>query len=104
MFITDLGSEAYQNIYDLIELDNQLMLNTVVDKSLPLTITREVEPRVDAILNLREMIDNEIATWLKLVAKQEGGRKDVDRIDAGFDNLLSERGTLDAALNTEVTS
>lgn len=98
MFITDLGSEAYQSIYDRLELDKELMKNTRVDKDAPLTIRRVESPRVDAILELRELIDQEIVTWLKLVADQEGGRHDVEKIDAAFNNKLSQRGTMKKAL------
>lgn len=98
MFITDLGSEAYQSIYDRLQLDEELMKNTRVDKDAPLTIRRVESPRVDAILELRELIDQEIVTWLKLVADQEGGRHDVEKIDAAFKNKLSRRGTLQKAL------
>lgn len=98
MFITDLGSEAYQSIYDRLQLDEELMKNTRVDKDAPLTIRRVESPRVNAILELRELIDQEIVTWLKLVADQEGGRHDVDKIDAAFSNKLSQRGTMKKAL------
>lgn len=100
MFITDLGSEAYQSIYDRLQLDEELMKNTRVDKDAPLTIRRVESPRVDAILELRELIDQEIFTWLKLVADQEGGRHDVEKIDAAFNKKLSQRGTLQKALES----
>lgn len=100
-FITDMGSEAYQSIFDLLELDKQLMQNTTMDKSLPLTIRRFSEPRINAILELRVNIEDEIISWIQLVSTQEGGVKDVTKLDEAFDHTLSQRGLIDVSLSSE---
>lgn len=101
-FKTDMGSEAYQELFSLIELDNKLMESTTIDKNLPLTVSRFSEQRVDGILELRESIENEIVSWLGLVIDQERGREDADKLNSMFNNKLSDNGTLHTALEGRI--
>lgn len=72
-----------------------------MDKSLPLTIRRFSEPRINAILELRVNIEDEIISWIQLVSTQEGGVKDVTKLDEAFDHTLSQRGLIDVSLSSE---
>ena len=101
-FKTDMGSLAYEKIYDLFELDEGLMNIGMKRTSDEPSEVRKVAPnRVNTTMDIREYIEDEIVGWLKAVKKQESGTNDIKLLDRLFHNKLSQRGMLQQVLPQE---
>ncbi len=98
-FKTDMGSLAYEKIYDLLELDEGLMnIGMKRTKDEPSEVRRVAPNRVNTTMDMREYIEDEIVGWLKAVRKQESGTNDIKMLNNLFHNKLSQRGILQQAL------
>ena len=105
-FKTDMGSLAYEKIYDLLELDDALThIGMKRTKDEPSEVRKIAPSRVNTTMDIREYIEDEIVGWLKAVKKQESGTNDITLLNELFNNKLSQRGILQQALplTTETT-
>lgn len=98
MFATDMGSLAYQNIYDLMEIDKSLMFQSDTKiKDMPSGVSKLHPHLMDKLMDARETVNDVITQWLVAVIIQERGTKDIENIDNKMNNILTKRGIIDDA-------
>ena len=98
MFRTDMGSQAFQEVYDLINIDKALLWSSDLKaKDMPVAPRKTYPEVIDSLMNTREQINDLITRWLAAVIIQERGMHDVNKIDSHFHHILSERGILEDA-------
>lgn len=99
MFKTDMGSLAFQNIYDLIAIDKALIYVPETDrKDMPNAVGEIFPDMMDSFMDIRETINEVIVRWLIAVINQERDTDDVREIDRMLDGVLGGRGVIDEAI------
>lgn len=99
MLKTDMGSQAFEMIYDLMELDKNLMgIGMHNDKKNDPSAVRKLAPNmVESTMDMREKIEDMMVAWLVSVIAQERGENDIDEINRLTNNVLSDRGVIKRA-------
>lgn len=99
MFKTDMGSLAFQNIYDLVTIDKSLIYVPETDrKDMPNAVGDIFPDMMDSFMDIRETINEVIVRWLIAVINQERDTEDVREIDRMLDGVLGGRGVIDEAI------
>lgn len=100
-FISQMGSQAYQVIYDLLESSKNVMHCYVLPSYIEEPVhVRELKNRqLDTKMDLLQSIEDTIVAWLIDVAIQERGMHDVFALDNHFDKRLSRQGLVEQAYN-----
>lgn len=105
-FNTDLGSLAFQNVYDLLHIDKSLCYQCDTKLADMPTAVRSRFPHLqDNMMEMRQEINNLIIAWMLSVSERENGElHDVHYMDYLLGNILSDRGLiadLEAILEVE---
>lgn len=100
MYRCDIGSTAQEHIYDLLEFDKIAQTTGMYSHAkVEPTAVRDISPQLqEATMTLRECIEDKICAWLVDTIAQERGEHDVYKLNSFFNNVLSERGILDTAI------
>lgn len=98
-FITQLGSESYAQIYDYLELyDNLAKVGMRSSKDDPSEVRALKDKRYDAVGEALIILEDMIVGWLEAVAKQERGLHDIYSLNNKYNNKLVERGIISRVL------
>ena len=100
-FTTDMGSLAYQNIYDLLELQENLRYSPDTPlKDMPISVRENHENLIDSLIDSSDNIDDQIVNWLASTIIQSKNLEDVSYIDELLDGWLKGAGFIDRAIET----
>lgn len=98
-FITQLGSEAFARVYDLLHLyDDVRDTGLYFTKDDPSEVRALKDKRLKTMGDALELIEDALVGWLEAVAKQERGLHDVFSLNKRYDNKLEERGIIDRVI------
>lgn len=96
MFKTEMGSNTYQKLFDLVELDKQLQDNWMkAHKDDPALVQENFSDFVEVVMTMREKLEDQMVYHLASLANQERKGHDVRKIDDMMENIFSQRGILD---------
>lgn len=97
-FTTDMGSLAYQNVYDLLELDEKLKYSPDIKiKEMPIAVRQNHDNLIDSLIDLSEVIHQQVVNWLTSTIMQARDLEDVDYADELLGGKLTEFGLLGRA-------
>lgn len=99
-FTTDMGSLAYQNIYDLLELQENLKYSPDTSlKDMPISVRENHDKLIDSLIESSDIIDDQITNWIVSTIIQSRNLDDVHYMDELLSNQLADMGSIDKAAN-----
>lgn len=99
-FTTDMGSLAYQNIYDLLELQENLKYSPDTSlKDMPISVRENHDKLIDSLIESSDIIDDQITNWIVSTIIQSRNLDDVHYMDELLSNQLTDMGSIDKAVN-----
>jgi len=99
-FTTDMGSLAYQNIYDLLELQENLKYSPDTSlKDMPISVRENHDKLIDSLIESSDIIDDQITNWIVSTIIQSRNLDDVHYMDELLSNQLTDMGSIDKAAN-----
>jgi len=99
-FTTDMGSLAYQNIYDLLELQENLKYSPDTSlKDMPISVRENHDKLIDSLIESSDIIDDQIINWIVSTIIQSRNLDDVHYMDELLSNQLTDMGSIDKAVN-----
>lgn len=99
-FTTDMGSLAYQNIYDLLELQENLKYSPDTSlKDMPISVRENHDKLIDSLIESSDIIDDQIINWIVSTIVQSRNLDDVHYMDELLSNQLTDMGSIDKAVN-----
>lgn len=94
-FTTDMGSLTYQNVYDLIELQNNLKYSPSTSlKDMPIAVRNNHDNLIDNLIDVSDVIDEQIVNWVTSTIMQSKNLDDVEYMDELLGGHLEETGVI----------
>lgn len=99
-FTTDMGSLAYQNIYDLLELQENLKYSPDTSlKDMPISVRENHDKLIDSLIDSSDIIDDQVVNWLVSTIIQSRNLEDVCYMDDLLSGQLTDTGAIDKAID-----
>lgn len=97
-FATDMGSLAFQNVYDYLEIYNGLKFtSSTATKDMPVAVRNKFDDIMDTILALADGIEDIITDWVASAIIQARSIDEAVYMDSLLDGQLSDIGIIDDA-------
>lgn len=98
-FTTDMGSLAYQNIYDLLELQEDLKYSPdTALKDMPISVRENHDNLIDCLIECSDIIDEQIVNWIVSTIFQSRNLDDVHYMDELLGGVLKDAGFIDKSI------
>lgn len=97
-FTTDMGSLAYQNVYDLIELQKNLKYSPSASfNDMPIAVRNNHDNLIDNLIDTSDVIDDQILNWVVSTIKQNRSVDDVEYMDELLHGHLTDNNVIEEA-------
>lgn len=98
-FTTDMGSLAYQNVYELLELYDNLKYSPETRiKDMPSAVRDNHDNLIDSLIDISDIIVAQIVNWLTSTIMQSRNMDDVLYMDDLLSGRLKKMGVINDAV------
>lgn len=98
-FSTDMGSLAYQNVYDLLELNDSLAYSTDTPvKDMPVDVRDRFDHLIDTLCDTSDVVVEIITSWVAAAIVQSRDVSEAQHMDSLLGGKLESLGIIDDAV------